>query len=82
MWQNVGERMYTEKQKPRMVDGIGGEGSGGEAGSMKYDRGEQPPISLMHLYGLKKKAARRAVDRARRSMEEELFRKLDEDGGK
>ena len=34
------------------------------------DRGEQPPISLMHLYGLKKKAARRAVNRARRSMEE------------
>ena len=46
------------------------------------DRGEQPPISLKHLYGQKKKAARRAVDRARRSMEEELYRKLDEDGGK
>ena len=30
----------------------------------------------------KKKAARRAVDRAGRSMEEELYRKLDEDGGK
>ena len=26
-------------------------------------------------------AARRAMDRARRSMEEELYRKLDEDGG-
>ena len=46
------------------------------------DRGEQPPNSLKHLYGQKKKAARRAVDRARRSMEEELYRKLDEDGGK
>ena len=46
------------------------------------DRGEQPPTSLKHLYGLKKKADRRAVDRARRSMEEELYRKLDEDGGK
>ena len=34
------------------------------------------------MYGQKKKAARRAVDRARRSMEEELYRKLDEDGGK
>ena len=34
------------------------------------DRGEQPPTSLKHLYGQKKKAARRAVDRARRSMEE------------
>ena len=46
------------------------------------DRGEQPPTSLKHLYGQKKKAARRAVDRARRSMDEELYRKLDEDGGK
>ena len=32
---------------------------------------EQPSTSLKHLYGQKKKAARRAVDRARRSMEEE-----------
>ena len=46
------------------------------------DRGEQPPTSLKHMYGQKKKAARRAVDRARRSMEEELYRKLDEGGGK
>ena len=46
------------------------------------DRGEQPPTGLRHLYGQKKKAARRAVDRTRRSMEEELYRKLDEDGGK
>ena len=30
------------------------------------DRGDQPPTSLKHLYGQKKKAARRAVDRARR----------------
>ena len=45
-------------------------------------RGEQPPTSLKHLNGQKKKAARRAVDKARRSMEEELYRKLDEDGGK
>ncbi len=46
------------------------------------DRGEQPSTGLKNLYGQKKKAARRAVDRARRSMEEELYRKLDEDGGK
>ena len=46
------------------------------------DRGEQPPTGLRHLYGQMKKAVRRAVDRARRSMEEELYRKLDEDGGK
>ena len=48
---------------------------------IKY-RGEHPPTSLRHLYGQKKKAARRAVDRERRSMEEELYRKHDEDGGK
>ena len=68
--------MYTEKQKPRMVDGRGGEGSGEtqEAWQMIEcirDREEQPPTGLGHLYGQKKKAARRAVDRARRSMEEE-----------
>ena len=45
------------------------------------DRGEQPPIGLRHLYG-QKKAAIRAVDSTRRSMAEELYRKLDEDGGK
>ena len=45
------------------------------------DRGEQPSTSLKHMYGQKKKAARKAADRARRSMEEELYRKLDEYGG-
>ena len=38
VWQNVGERRYTKKQKPRMVDGKGGKGSGGEAGSMADDK--------------------------------------------
>ena len=37
-WQNVGERRYTEMQKPMMVDGRGGECSGGETGSMDDDR--------------------------------------------
>ena len=46
------------------------------------DRVELPSTALRHLYLQKKKAARRAVDRARRSMEEERYRKLDEDGGK
>ena len=32
-----GERRYTEMQKPMMVDGRDGEGSGGEAGSMDDD---------------------------------------------
>ena len=46
------------------------------------DRGEQPPTGLRHLYGQRKRATRRAVDRAQRSMEEELYRMLDEEGGK
>ena len=47
------------------------------------DRGEQPSVAMKHLYGRKKKkAARRAVDKARQKMEEELDKKLDEDGGK
>ena len=29
VWQNVEERRYTEMQKPMIVDGRGGEGSGG-----------------------------------------------------
>ena len=46
------------------------------------DREEQPPTGLRHLYGQKKKVARMTVDRARRSMEEEQCRNIDEDGGK
>ena len=46
------------------------------------DRWEQPPTGLRHLYGQKKKAARMVVGRARRSMEEELYRKRDEDSSK
>ena len=38
VWQNIWERRYTEKQELRDVDGRGGEGSGGEAGSMSDDR--------------------------------------------
>ena len=38
MAERRGERRYTEMQKPMMVDGRGGEGSGGEAGSMDDDR--------------------------------------------
>ena len=46
------------------------------------DKGEHPSTGLRHLYGQTKKAARMVVDRARRSMEEALYRKLDEDCGK
>ena len=46
------------------------------------DIGEPSPTGLRQLYALKNTAARRAVDRARRSVEEDLCRKLDEDGGK
>ena len=63
-------RQWGEKREAwKMIEGI-------------RDRGVQPSTGLKHLYGQKKTAARRAVDRARTSMEEELYRKLDEDGGK
>ena len=39
----VERRGNSEKQKPRMVDGRGGEGSGGEAGSMEDDRMHERP---------------------------------------
>ena len=59
-------------------------GGKGKASDMieciKKQRG--PTASLNHVYGQKKKAARRAVDIARRSTDEELYRKLDEDGSK
>ena len=56
--------MVEKREAYEMIEGI-------------RDRGEQPPTGLRHLCGQEKKAARRAVDRARRSMEEELYRKLD-----
>ena len=68
-----------------MVDGRGGEDSGEKREAWKMievirDRGEQPSTGLSHLYG-QKKEDRKAVVRARRSIEE-LYRKLAEDGGK
>ena len=88
VWQNVEERRYTSTPRSRNqgwwteeVAKVVGEKR--EAWKMIEgirDRGEQPFTGLKH--GQKKKAARRAVDRARRSMEEELYRKLDEGGGK
>ena len=36
----------------------------------------------MHLYGQRKKAAKRTVDKARNDMEAHLYTKLDEDSGK
>ena len=43
------------------------------------ENGEQPNTTLQHLYGQKKKMTRRAMDKAKREMEEELYRKLDEE---
>ena len=37
---------------------------------------------MIHTYGQKKKVAKRAVDKARRDMEADIYSKLDEDGGK
>ena len=37
---------------------------------------------MIHAYGQKKRAGKRAVDKARRDMEADVYSKLDEDGGK
>ena len=44
-------------------------------------RVRQPDVGLLHLYGQQKKAARRAVEMARNNMEE-VYNKLEEDGGR
>ena len=65
LWtEEVAKAMGEKREAYKMIEGI-------------RDRGEQPPTGLRHLYGHEKKAARRAVDRAWRSMEEELYRNLD-----
>ena len=74
MWQNVGEWRYTEKRKQGWWTEEVAEAMGEKREAWKMiecikDRGEQPPTSLKHLYGHKKKAARRAVDRARSTEE-------------
>ena len=37
---------------------------------------------MIHTYGQKKRATMRAVDKARRNMEADVYSKLDDDGGK
>ena len=67
--EEVAKAVGEKREAWKMIEGI-------------RDRGEQPSKGLKHLCGQKKKAAWRSVDRAWRSMKEELYRKLDEDGGK
>ena len=45
------------------------------------ERGRQPDVGLLHLYEQKKKAARRALDKVRNDLEE-VYNKLEEDGGR
>ena len=44
--------------------------------------GNQSDGGMLHLYGQRKKAAKRTVDKARNDMEAHLYTKLDEDSGK
>ena len=44
--------------------------------------GNQPDGGMLHLYGQKKQAAKKAVDKARNDMEAGVYTKLDEDAGK
>ena len=46
------------------------------------ERGNQPEARMIQTFGQKKGAAKRAVDKARRDMEADIYIKLDEDGGK
>ena len=68
-----------------MVDGRGGEGSGGKASDMieciKKQRGPTNH-QLKSPVWPEEGGSQGAVDIARRSTDEELYRKLDEDGGK
>ena len=45
-------------------------------------RGNEPDARMIHTYGQKKRAAKRAVDKAWRDMDADVYSKLDEDGGK
>ena len=44
--------------------------------------GNQPDGGMLHLYGQKKKAAKKAVDKARNDMEADVYTKPDDDAGK
>ena len=46
------------------------------------ERWGQLDAGLLHLYGQYKKAATRAVHKVRNDMEDEVYNKLEEDGGK
>ena len=45
-------------------------------------RGNQLDARMIHTYGQKKKAAKKAVNKVRRDMEADVYSKLNEDGGK
>ena len=46
------------------------------------ERGNQPDAMMIHTYGQKKRPTKRAVDKARRDMEADVYSKLDDYGGK
>ena len=84
VWQNVGtlrsrnQGVWTEE----VAKAVGEKREAWKMIECIKDRGEQPPTRLRHIYSQKKNVARRAVDRTRRSMDEELYRKLDKYGCK
>ena len=46
------------------------------------ERGNELDARMIHTYGQKKRATKRAVDKARRDIEADVYSKQDEDGGK
>ena len=63
------QRQYGKRRKP------------GKKEKTK-ERGNQPDAKMMHTYGQKKNATKRAVDKARRDTEADMNSMLDEDDGK
>ena len=77
MWQNVWEKGSSSRRKKQIwwtEEVTKAIGEKREIWKMKEwikENGEQPNKTLQHLYGQKKKAARRAMDKAKR----EIWRK-------
>ena len=69
MWKIHGYGWKSKKESGKVIEKI-------------KVNGNQPDGGMLHLYGQKKKAAKKAVDKARNDMEVDLYTKLDEDAGK
>ena len=70
----------TKKEKPNLVEGRSSESNRRREREMEDDKlskenGEQPNTTIQQMYGQKKNKVRRDVDKAKREMEEELYKR-------